>query len=91
MSRKTLFTVLLGCLLLVWLSGCSTVWTVASGVRKPYSGTAIDTYIIGSADASTLESMCAFLDLPFSIVGDTLVVPFMSPQGIEQIVNPSYH
>ena len=89
MSRKNLLTVLGGCLLAFSLAGCSTVWTVASGVRKPWSGSTLDAYIVSSPEASTPEVIGAALDFPFSMVGDLTVMLFMQP-NVNELINPSF-
>lgn len=90
MSRKIL-SALSGCLLGLLLSGCSTVWTVASGVREPYSGTKIDSFILSSRDASAGECLYAVVDFPFSLVGDAIFVVFTRPDGVQQLVSPDYN
>ena len=91
MKRFALVLAITACLLAPMVaSGCSTTWTVVSGIREPYSGTQLDTFIFNSPDASGWERLGAMIDFPFSLLGDVLLVFFMSPKGAEELIRPSY-
>ena len=72
----------------IHLSGCSTVYTLSSGVHEPWSGTKLDLYILQSPDASFLRTTGAALDYPFSLVGDAVVLAFLQPGGVEPFLGP---
>jgi uncharacterized protein YceK len=79
----------LGALLLsTWLSGCSTIYTLSSGVREPWSGTKLDVYILNSTDASLVCAAGAAIDYPFSLFGDAIVLAFMRPASVEPFTGP---
>jgi uncharacterized protein YceK len=79
----------------ILLGGCSTLLTINSG--EPYSGVKCD--IVGiqkTFDTSSpyyilphwAEGIFSAVDLPFSLVGDTVVLPYtllqrQKPHGIE--------
>ena len=89
MGRAAVYAVLAGCV--VWLSGCGTVLNCtdphggAGGEKRVYGGVLIDTTVAYQVAAGSglslgrpaaLIGVWAVLDLPFSVVADTLTLPF---------------
>jgi uncharacterized protein YceK len=86
------FPALLGGMLLSsWLSGCSTVTTLAEGIREPWSGSHLDVYILSSHDASFPQVAAAALDYPFSLIADAVVLAFLRPGSLEPFEGPDPH
>jgi uncharacterized protein YceK len=70
------------------ISGCATAFSVATKneYSRPYGGTQIDYYFLSSpfeaAGSGHMGSLAfvawplALIDLPFSIIGDTVTLPY---------------
>lgn len=95
MNKKN-FLIQLSALMLIFLSGgCATVRTVSSaGIDSPmvYSGTRLD-YLAITGNSGQIETEFKvappahpMLDIPFSIVLDTAVLPLTSSVALYEVV-----
>ena len=79
----------------LWVSGCATVSSLDSaGHRGPlvYSGTRLDLAAIADDESGlrklkTLPPAYPWLDLPFSLITDTFILPFtFAKAGVEWLI-----
>lgn len=90
MKARVLSFVLAACLASIGLCGCGTTRATTSGIMEPFAGSKLDTYIFSSPDASTLESVGAAVDYPFSIVADTVLLVFTVGANPQRITHLEY-
>jgi uncharacterized protein YceK len=63
--------------------GCASLVNTIGGERRPYAGVQADAHIIGAlfdtdrqSPANLFQWPFAFVDMPFSLVMDTLLLPY---------------
>jgi uncharacterized protein YceK len=69
-------------------AGCGTVMTSSVGDFSPFSGSKIDRYALESPISSPGERALAFLDMPFSIVADTILLAVSIPVTMDRLYAP---
>lgn len=72
--KKLLLPVAAGCAFMA--SGCSSVMSHTGDYQGYYSGSKSDVRMIGSQDTSWAMTPLLAIDLPFSAVMDTLLLPY---------------
>ncbi|RRZ91535.1 YceK/YidQ family lipoprotein [Erwinia sp. 198] len=74
--KKSRFAGLLACLLLVGTGGCSSFMSHSGPDQGYYPGTRASAKIVTDSDSGWVMRPLAAIDLPFSAVLDTLLLPF---------------
>ncbi len=75
MMKTVLLPLVTGCAFLS-TGGCSSVMTHTGGHQGYYPGTRADVTMIGSDDTSWAMTPLLIIDLPFSALLDTLLLPY---------------
>lgn len=75
MIRNVLLTLMM-CSGLVLLGGCSSVMSHTGGKEGTYPGTRASAEMIGSSDTNWGTKSLAILDMPFTAVMDTILLPW---------------
>jgi hypothetical protein len=90
MRTKHLCLAVLVSLAALLATGCGTTSTIVNGIRDPYAGTKLDTFILDSPNATMPERIGAFVDFPFSLAADIAITMFCRPVDAEQVMSPEY-
>ncbi|MFS1539565.1 MAG: YceK/YidQ family lipoprotein [Candidatus Phlomobacter fragariae] len=61
---------------LILLSGCSSIMTHVCPQQGYYSGIKADTKILKDSDTGWIIKPLAMIDLPFSVLFDTILLPY---------------
>lgn len=72
---------------LILLSGCSSIMTHVGPHQGYYSGTKADTRILKDGDTGWVIKPLAMIDLPFSALLDTILLPYDYFQ-VDKVVSP---
>lgn len=75
MIKKMLLTLMV-CCGMVFVSGCSSVMSHTGGKEGTYPGTRASATMIGDSDTNWGTKSLAILDMPFTAVLDTLLLPW---------------
>lgn len=75
MIKNVLLTLMM-CSGLVLLGGCSSVMSHTGGKEGTYPGTRASAEMIGSSDTNWGTKSLAILDMPFTAVMDTILLPW---------------
>lgn len=75
MIKKMLLTLMV-CSGMVFVSGCSSVMSHTGGKEGTYPGTRASATMIGDSDTNWGTKSLAILDMPFTAVLDTLLLPW---------------
>lgn len=76
MMIKKLWLTLMVCSGMVFVSGCSSVMSHTGGKEGTYPGTRASATMIGDSDTNWGTKSLAILDMPFTAVLDTLLLPW---------------
>lgn len=57
------------------LTGCMTLVSLTGGNYKPYRGTSESLSELSGSNEDPLLKLALLVDLPFTIIGDTLLLP----------------
>ena len=75
MIRNVLLTLMM-CSGIVLLSGCSSVMSHTGGKEGTYPGTRASATMIGDDETNWGTKSLAILDMPFTVVMDTILLPW---------------
>lgn len=75
MIKKMVLTLMM-CSGMVFLSGCSSVMSHTGGKEGTYPGTRASATMIGDIDTNWGTKSLAILDMPFTAVLDTVLLPW---------------
>lgn len=69
-------------------AGCGTVMTSSIGDFSPFAGSKLDRYALESRISSPGERALAFLDMPFSIAADAVLLAVSIPVTMDRLYAP---